>query len=119
MDPARARLLRQLPQVDELLRHPHLSLAVASLPRPLAAAAVRRGLAEQRQFLSACPAADLPPELDLDRSVAGTPENPGGRRADLFAPGAQRHRGGDPHQSGTLPSGRASPGANPRGGAPL
>jgi L-seryl-tRNA(Ser) seleniumtransferase len=66
MDPARARLLRQLPQVDELLRHPHLSLAVASLPRPLAAAAVRRGLAEQRQFLSACPAADLPPELDLD-----------------------------------------------------
>jgi len=65
MDPARARLLRQLPQVDELLRHPHLSLTVASLPRPLAAAAVRRGLAEQRQFLSACPAADLPPELDL------------------------------------------------------
>ena len=65
MDPARARLLRQLPQVDELLRHPQLSLTVASLPRPLAAAAVRRGLAEQRQFLSACPAADLPPELDL------------------------------------------------------
>jgi L-seryl-tRNA(Ser) seleniumtransferase len=64
MDPARARLLRQLPQVDELLRHPHLSPAVASLPRPLAAAAVRRGLAEQRQFLSTCPAADLPPELD-------------------------------------------------------
>ncbi len=65
MNPARARLLRQLPQVDELLRHPHLSLAVAALPHPPAAAARRRGLAEQRQFLSACPAADLPPELDL------------------------------------------------------
>ncbi|MGB7913229.1 MAG: L-seryl-tRNA(Sec) selenium transferase [Desulfobaccales bacterium] len=64
MDPARARLLRQLPQVDELLRHPHLIEAVASLPRPLAAAAVRRGLAELRQFLSECPAADLPAELD-------------------------------------------------------
>ena len=46
MDPARARLLRQLPQVDELLRHPHLSLAVASLPRSLAAAAVRRARQE-------------------------------------------------------------------------
>ena len=64
MDPARARLLRQLPQVDELLRHPHLIEAVASLPRPLAAAAVRRGLAELRQFLSEGPAADLPAELD-------------------------------------------------------
>ena len=64
MDPARARLLRQLPQVDELLRHPRLLAAVASLPRPLAAAAVRRGLAELRQFLSECPAADLPAELD-------------------------------------------------------
>ena len=28
MDPARARLLRQLPQVDELLRHPTLLPAV-------------------------------------------------------------------------------------------
>ena len=64
MDPARARLLRQLPQVDELLRHPHLRAAVASLPRPLAAAAVRRGLADLRQFLSEGPAADLPAELD-------------------------------------------------------
>ena len=64
MDPAHARLLRQLPQVDELLRHPHLIEAVASLPRPLAAAAVCRGLAELRQFLSEGPAADLPAELD-------------------------------------------------------
>ena len=67
MDPDRARLLRQLPQVDELLRHPHLSLALAPpSPRLLAAAAVRRTLAEKRQWLATCPAADLPPELDLE-----------------------------------------------------
>jgi hypothetical protein len=30
MDPKRASLLRQLPQVDDLLRHPHLSPAVAA-----------------------------------------------------------------------------------------
>jgi L-seryl-tRNA(Ser) seleniumtransferase len=67
MDPDRTRLLRQLPQVDELLRHPHLSLALAPpSPRLLAAAAVRRTLAEKRQWLSTCPAADLPPELDLE-----------------------------------------------------
>ncbi len=67
MDPDRARLLRQLPQVDELLRHPHLSPAAGTpLPRLLAAAAVRRTLAEKRQWLATCPAADLPPELDLE-----------------------------------------------------
>jgi L-seryl-tRNA(Ser) seleniumtransferase len=65
MDPARARLLRQLPQVDEMLRHPQLSAAVASLPRLLAAAAVRRTLADQREWLTTAPAADLPQELDL------------------------------------------------------
>ena len=65
MDPARARLLRQLPQVDELLRHPTLLPALAPLPRALAAAQVRRALAVQREWLTAAPAADLPPELDL------------------------------------------------------
>jgi L-seryl-tRNA(Ser) seleniumtransferase len=66
MDPVRARLLRQLPQVDELLRHPRLEPAVAPLPRVLAAARVRRTLAEQRDWLTAAPATDLPPDLDLD-----------------------------------------------------
>ena len=45
MDPKRASLLRQLPQVDDLLRHPELAPAVAPLPRSLAAAVVRRVLA--------------------------------------------------------------------------
>ena len=64
MDPARARLLRQLPQVDELLRHPRLAAALAPLPRPWAKAAVRRVLEAQRQEFSACAPAVLPPELD-------------------------------------------------------
>ncbi len=66
MDPDRARLLRQLPQVDELLRHPTLLPAVPPRLRVLAAAAVRRTLAAKRQWLATCPAADLPPELDLE-----------------------------------------------------
>ncbi len=65
MDPARARLLRQLPKVDQLLRHPQLSAALAGLPRSLAVAVIRARLAAQRQRLSACPAAELPGELDL------------------------------------------------------
>jgi len=44
MDPKRASLLRQLPQVDDLLRHPELAQAVLPLPRLLAASVVRRGL---------------------------------------------------------------------------
>ena len=66
MDPKRAALLRQLPQVDELLRHPTLLPAVTPLPRALAAAQVRRALADQREWLTTAPAADLPPELDLE-----------------------------------------------------
>ena len=49
MDPKRASLLRQLPQVDDLLRHPELAPAVSPLPRLLAAAVVRRVLAAARQ----------------------------------------------------------------------
>ena len=64
MDPARAQLLRQLPQVDDLLRHPHLAAAVALLPRSLAAAVVRRVLADQRQAISTMPPAALPAALD-------------------------------------------------------
>jgi L-seryl-tRNA(Ser) seleniumtransferase len=64
MDPKRATLLRRLPQVDELLRHPQLAPAVAPLPRSLAAAAVRRVLAEQRRIISTTTPEELPDRLD-------------------------------------------------------
>jgi L-seryl-tRNA(Ser) seleniumtransferase len=64
MDPKRATLLRRLPQVDELLRHPQLAPVVAPLPRPLAAAVVRRVLAEQRQIISTTSPEALPDRLD-------------------------------------------------------
>jgi L-seryl-tRNA(Ser) seleniumtransferase len=65
MDPARAHLLRQLPQVDELLRHPALRPVAASLPHVLAAAQIRKTLAEKRDWFTTAPLADLPPALDL------------------------------------------------------
>ena len=64
MDPERASLLRQLPQVDDLLRHPELAPAIAPLPRLLAAAVVRRVLAAARQTINAEPPEALPPRLD-------------------------------------------------------
>ena len=64
MDPKRASLLRQLPQVDDLLRHPELAPAVSPLPRLLAAAVVRRVLAAARHRINAAPPAALPPSLD-------------------------------------------------------
>jgi len=64
MDETRASLLRQLPQVDELLRHPRLAAGVAPLPRPWAAAAVREVLAAQRQRFSTCAPQDLPGALN-------------------------------------------------------
>ena len=64
MDPKRASLLRQLPQVDDLLRHPELALAVGPLPRLLAAAVVRRVLAAARQRISAAPPESLAPRMD-------------------------------------------------------
>jgi L-seryl-tRNA(Ser) seleniumtransferase len=66
MDPKRAALLRQLPQVDELLRHPTLLPAVSALPHTLAAGTVRRTLAAKREWLATCPSADLPPDLPLE-----------------------------------------------------
>ncbi|MBI4643668.1 MAG: L-seryl-tRNA(Sec) selenium transferase [Deltaproteobacteria bacterium] len=66
MDPALSRLLRQLPAVDELLRHPRLLSWVEPLPRSWAAAAVRQVLEAQRQSWRSCPPADLPPQLDDD-----------------------------------------------------
>jgi L-seryl-tRNA(Ser) seleniumtransferase len=64
MDPKCAALLRQLPQVDDLLRHPELAPAIAPLPRTLAAATVRRVLADQRQAINALPSAAVPARLD-------------------------------------------------------
>ncbi|MDP3182765.1 MAG: L-seryl-tRNA(Sec) selenium transferase [Desulfobaccales bacterium] len=64
MDPKCATLLRQLPQVDELLRHSRLAPLTASLPRPWAAAQVRRVLAAHRDKIGACPAEELPPRLN-------------------------------------------------------
>ena len=66
MEPKRASLLRQLPQVDEVLRHPELAAAVAPLPRLWAAAVVRRVLYAQREKISACPVEELPAQLDAE-----------------------------------------------------
>ena len=66
MDPALSRLLRQLPAVDELLRHPRLLPWVEPLPRSWAAAVVRQVLEAQRQSWRSCPPGDLPPQLDAD-----------------------------------------------------
>jgi L-seryl-tRNA(Ser) seleniumtransferase len=64
MDPKHAALLRQLPQVDDLLRHPELAAAVDTLPRSLATAVVRQVLAETRQSISATPPEAVPETLD-------------------------------------------------------
>jgi len=64
MDPKCASLLRQLPQVDDLLRHPELAPAVGPLPRLLAAAVVRRVLAAARRRINAESPEALPPQLD-------------------------------------------------------
>jgi len=64
MDPKRANLLRRLPQVDELLRHPELAPVVQPLPRSLAAAVIRRVLDTQRRMIHAAPPEALPAELD-------------------------------------------------------
>jgi len=64
MDPKRAALLRRLPQVDELLRHPHLTPAAAPLPRSLAAAVVRRVLGEKRRMINTAAPEALPDRLE-------------------------------------------------------
>lgn len=64
MDPRQARLLRQLPSVDEILRLPALQEAMALLPRPRAAEVVRRVLAARRREILSQPVEKLPSELD-------------------------------------------------------
>ena len=55
MDPALSRLLRQLPAVDELLRHPRLRPWVDRLPRSWAVAVVRHFLTARRERWRALP----------------------------------------------------------------
>ena len=74
MDPKRAALLRQLPQVDELLRHPTLLPAVTPLPRALAAAVVRRTLAARAAVAHHRARGRPAPRLD-DGSAARTSES--------------------------------------------
>ncbi len=64
MDSTRAHLLRQLPQVDELLRRPALAPGVGSLPRSLAAAVIRGVLGQHRNFINTAPVEALPSNLD-------------------------------------------------------
>ncbi|MEW6660149.1 MAG: L-seryl-tRNA(Sec) selenium transferase [Thermodesulfobacteriota bacterium] len=66
MDPALSRLLRQLPAVDELLRHPRLAAALAVLPRSLAVAVVRDCLGRQRQRFNTSRPESLPAGFDLE-----------------------------------------------------
>lgn len=65
MDLERARLLRQIPSVDELLRAPGLAPHLTPLSRPQAVEVIRRLLSAFRERLLALPLVDLPPELDL------------------------------------------------------
>jgi L-seryl-tRNA(Ser) seleniumtransferase len=64
MDPSRARLLRQLPAVDELLRSPDLQACLGGLSRPFAVALIRQILAATRQEILSAPVVGLPPDFD-------------------------------------------------------
>ena len=73
MEIERARLFRQLPSVDELLRAPALALPAASLSRPQALEVIRRFLADYRERLRTLPLEALPADLDpadLERQAA-------------------------------------------------
>jgi L-seryl-tRNA(Ser) seleniumtransferase len=65
MELDRARLLRQIPSVDDLLRAPTFSPHLTSLSRPHAVEIIRRFLASYRERLLTLPLMDLPQELDL------------------------------------------------------
>ena len=65
MEPEHARLFRQIPGVDELLRAPTLTPHLARLSRPYAVEVIRRVLAACRERLLALPPGELPAELDL------------------------------------------------------
>jgi L-seryl-tRNA(Ser) seleniumtransferase len=74
MDPARARLLRQLPAVDEVLRAPKVQSALSGLSRPFAVEVVRQVIASARGEILTAPAERLPAEFDAAaflQAVAG------------------------------------------------
>lgn len=64
MELERARLLRQIPSVDELLRAPGLAPYLAPLSRPYAVEMIRQFLSARRERLRTLPLSDLPRELD-------------------------------------------------------
>jgi L-seryl-tRNA(Ser) seleniumtransferase len=64
MDLERARLLRQIPSVDELLRAPTLTPHLAPLSRTHAVEVIRRFLSAYRERLLTLPLVELPPDLD-------------------------------------------------------
>ena len=70
--PDRPSLLRQLPQVDELLRHPSLHPLVEELSHPWAAKVVRRVIEAHRERLLASAPEDLPAGLDQEALVQET-----------------------------------------------
>jgi L-seryl-tRNA(Ser) seleniumtransferase len=65
MELERARLLRQIPSVDELLRAPRLAPPLAFLSRPYAVEMIRQFLEAFRERLRTLPLSDLPAHLDL------------------------------------------------------
>jgi len=65
MEVTRARLLRQIPAVDELLRSPAISPFLARLSHSRAAEVIRRALAAYREKLLALPPEALPPEVEM------------------------------------------------------
>ena len=66
MEIERARLLRQIPSVDELVRAPGLAPVLAPLSRTQSVEVIRRFLSTFRERLLNLPLADLPLELDLE-----------------------------------------------------
>uniref|UniRef100_A0A7C3WMB1 L-seryl-tRNA(Sec) selenium transferase n=1 Tax=Desulfobacca acetoxidans TaxID=60893 RepID=A0A7C3WMB1_9BACT len=64
MEPSRARLLRQIPAVGELLRAPELEPARYGLSRPFATEVIRQVLAEVRREILSAPVQALPAEFD-------------------------------------------------------
>ncbi len=78
MDPTRARLLRQLPAVDELLRTPRVNSALSGLSRPFATEVIRQAIASARREILTAPTEQLPPRFDAEsflRSLASALES--------------------------------------------
>lgn len=64
MDPARAKLLRRLPAVNEVLRAPQVQSALIGLSHPFATQVVRHLIAAARREILTAPVEHLPAEFD-------------------------------------------------------